>query len=187
MSRELEVLRAGYGRTTALVEGLAPGDLERPTPCSDWTVRDLLRHVVASTGGLVAMVRGEEPDWGRDALGDDPAATLRAAFAASLAAFAEPGAVDRPSTQMPGMRIVDFALGDAVAHAWDLAAALGSRADLDPALVQVVHDRWVGDPAETGRRFGAFGPRVDVPADAPVLDRLLGEMGRDPAFDAAPG
>ncbi|MCW2613639.1 MAG: hypothetical protein JWN08_633 [Frankiales bacterium] len=186
MTRELEVLQAGHGLTRALVEGLTPDDLSLPTPCRDWDVRALLVHVVAATDGLVAMLRDEPPDWGKDALGDDPPAAVRRSLEAALAAWSEPGAVDRRSQQMPGMRVVDFAMGDAVAHAWDLSSALGRAADLDPALVQVVLDRWGGEPAEEGRTWGAFGPRADVPADAPVLDRLLGELGRDPAFTAAP-
>lgn len=179
---ELEVLQAGYARTNALVEGLAPGDLARPTPCSEWTVRDLLVHVVAATDGLVNVVQGREADWGKDALGEDPAAAVRASTAAALAAWSEPGATTRPSEQMPGMRVVDFALGDAVAHAWDLAAALGQPRELPAALVQEVLDRWEGAPADTGRQYGVFGPRVEVAPGTPATDRLAALFGRDPAF-----
>ncbi len=179
------MLRAGYARTTAHVEALTPQDLSRPTPCPDWDVRALLAHVVAATDGLVAMLHDQTPDWGKDALGDDPAAAVRGSVEASLAAWAEPGAVDTPSNQMPGMRVVDFAMGDAVAHAWDLASALGRPLDLPDEAAQAVLDRWQGEPADIGRTFGAFGPRVTVPADAPPLHRLLGEMGRDPAAGVA--
>ncbi|MCW2606425.1 MAG: hypothetical protein JWO60_1118 [Frankiales bacterium] len=182
---ELDVLAAGYGRTLELTEALQPGDLQRPTPCAEWDVRALLAHVVATTDGLVAMLDGTEPDWGKDALGDDPAAAVRASSRAALVAWARPGAVATPSQQMPGMRVVDFALGDAVAHAWDLAAALGRPRELPAELVQVLLDRWEGAPADTGRQFGVFGPRVGVAPDAPATDRLAALFGRDPAFAAA--
>ena len=83
---------------------------------------------------------------------------------------------------MPGMLVVDFAMADAVTHGWDLAAALGQPLGLDERLVAVVHERWDGEPAEIGRTYDVFGPRVDVPADAPVTDRLLGLFGRDPGW-----
>jgi uncharacterized protein (TIGR03086 family) len=179
---ETELLRAAYDQTLRHLDGLQAEDLQRRTPCADWDVRALLAHVVAANDGLVAMLHGEQPDWKKDALGDDPAGAVRRALTGSLAAWSEPGAVDVPSRQMPGMRIVDFAVADAVVHAWDLAAALGRRLELDDGQVAGVLERWDGAPADTGRQYGAFGPRVEVPADAPALDRLLGAFGRDPGF-----
>ena len=179
---QIEVLRAGHDRTQELVDRMSPQDLSRPTPCSEWDVRALLAHVVAATDGLVAMLHDEKPDWGKDALGDDPAATVRQSLTASLEAWQEPGSLERPSRQMPGMLVVDFALADAVAHAWDLASALGQPLGLDDELVAVVHQRWDGEPAETARTYEVFGPRVDVPADASATDRFLGLTGRDPGW-----
>ncbi len=179
MVSELDVLRAGYERTAALTASLSPGDLDRPTPCPDWDVRALLAHVIATADGLVDVLQGREADWGKDALGEDPATSVRRSVDAALEAWAAPGAVDTPSRQMPGMRVVDFALGDAVIHAWDLSAALGQPLALDDDVLQVVHARWQGEPSDTGRQYGVFGPRVDVPADAPLLHRFLGEVGRD--------
>ena len=179
---ELDVLRAAHEETLRNVDGLTADDLTRPTPCADWDVRALLVHIVAATDGPVAMLRSQEPDWGKDQLGDDPAAAVRDSLAAATAAWAEPGALELPSRQMPGMRVVDFAVADAVTHGWDLATALGRPFALADDLVRPVLDRWDGDPAEQGRVFGVFGPRVEVAAQAPALDRLLGLFGRDPAF-----
>ena len=183
---ELEVLRAGYDQTVRLVEGLGAPDLLRPTPCQDWDVRALLVHVVAATDGLVAMLHDEQPDWAGDGLGDDPAGAVRRSVTDALAAWAEPGATDRPSQQMPGMRLVDFAMGDAIAHAWDLSAALGRPLVLEEDLARVVQGRWHGEPSRQGRAYGAFGPQVEVPADAPALHLFLGDVGRDPQWGQGP-
>lgn len=181
---ELEALQAAYARTVALVEGLAPDDLRRPTPCSDWDVRALLVHVVAAHDGLVAVLHGDDADWGKDALGDDPAGAVRRSLGQALSAWSETGALERPSEQMPGMRVVDFALADAVVHCWDLATALGQDPGLDPEHVQLVRERWEGGPADTGRTYDVFGPEVPVADDAPPADRLAAMLGRDPAFQA---
>ena len=177
---EFDVLRAGYGATLSLVDGLGADDLSRPTPCAEWDVRALLSHVVTSTDGLVALLHDEQPDWESDRLGDDPAASVRRSLTASLEAWAAPGALERPSSQLPGMRVVDFAMGDALAHAWDLAAALDRPRPLDDDLVRLVLDRWAGGAAEQGRAWGVFGPRVEVGDDAPVLEQLVALFGRDP-------
>jgi uncharacterized protein (TIGR03086 family) len=178
---DLTVLRSAYGRLRALAAATTPHDLSRPTPCADWDVRALLDHVVAGQGGLVAVLRGDAPDWSDgDRLGDDPAGAVDAALEAALAAFSAPGAVEATSEKLPGMRIVDFAAADAVVHGWDLATAVGRTLDLPDDVVRVVHDRWSGGAAETGRQYGAFGPEVPVQEDRPLLDRLVGALGRDP-------
>ena len=38
---------------------------------------------------------------------------------------------------------------------------------------------------EMGRSQGAFGELVDVPADAPPLDQVLAQAGRDPGWTSA--
>lgn len=182
--RELALLESAYGQSITNVESLTLDDLHRPTPCPEWDVQALLVHMTATSTGLVAMMRDQAPDWDKDELGEDPAPVMRRALTAALAAWSQPGATEVPSGQMPGMRLVDFAMADALAHGWDLAAALGRPLEIDDALIEMVHERWDGEPAETGRKFGVFGRRVEVPSDAPVLDRFLGSFGRDPHYVA---
>ena len=183
---ELALLQAAGSQLREVVRGIGPDDLHRPTPCADWDVRALLVHVVAATDGLVALLRGEQADWEKDSLGDDPAAAVDRSLSEALRAWSAPGAVEVPSQTMPGMRVVDFAAADAVAHLWDLGAALGRPVSLPDELVRPVRERWEGEPAEQGRTYGVFGPRVDVPEAAPELDRLLGLFGRDPGYRPQP-
>jgi hypothetical protein len=37
------------------------------------------------------------------------------------------------------------------------------------------------------RSSGQYGPRVVVPAEAPAVDRLMGFIGRDPAWQPPTG
>jgi uncharacterized protein (TIGR03086 family) len=64
-------------------------------------------------------------------------------------------------------------------QAWDLAHAIGADDRLPEDLVQGMWDEFTPD-AEAWRQLGVFGPKVEVPDDAPLQDRLLGLTGRQP-------
>jgi len=65
-------------------------------------------------------------------------------------------------------------------RAHDIARAIGVEPSLPEALVQGVWDE-VSPHAEEWRTIGVYPAAVPVPDDAPLLDRLLGLTGRDPA------
>ena len=75
------------------------------------------------------------------------------------------------------------ALNEVLVHGWDLAAATGQPYEVDQAAAEAclrfAVDLAAGAPE---MRNGMYGPVVPVPADAPVLDRLLGQTGRNPAW-----
>ncbi|HEU4421659.1 MAG TPA: TIGR03086 family metal-binding protein [Pilimelia sp.] len=172
------------------VDLVTPDRLGGPTPCGDWTLEVLLRHMVASNHGFAAAARGSDPDpavWEDADLGGDPAAAYRrsadevvAAFAAARLAdhkfkiygygvFAAPTAV--------GMHFVDF-----LVHGWDVAASIGAPRALDAELSDAalaIALRW-----PYHRPDKAFGVRVPVPAEAPVDQRLVAYLGRDPGWSA---
>jgi hypothetical protein len=64
-------------------------------------------------------------------------------------------------------------------RAHDNARVIGVDPTLPAVLVQGLRDE-LSAVADEWRELGAFQPRVDVPGDAPLQDRLLGLTGRDP-------
>jgi uncharacterized protein (TIGR03086 family) len=85
---------------------------------------------------------------------------------------------------MPGEAVGIVALDEVVLHGWDLARATSQPFDagtreLEALLGFLTH---VAEPGMEAGREGLFGPVVPVPADAPLLDRILGLAGRDPAW-----
>ena len=76
------------------------------------------------------------------------------------------------------------ALSELVLHGWDIARAMGIPFDISDDILQVVFDlHYPPQPQE--ERDGMFGPVVEVPDDAPLVDRLAGLTGRDPRWPQA--
>ncbi|OKI60656.1 maleylpyruvate isomerase family mycothiol-dependent enzyme [Micromonospora sp. CB01531] len=62
----METVRVAFrdecGRLEEVLRGLAEADLDRPTPCPPWAVRDLLAHVSTGAGRLVDMLAAPAPE-----------------------------------------------------------------------------------------------------------------------------
>jgi uncharacterized protein (TIGR03083 family) len=72
--------------------------LDLPTPCAEWTLRQLLGHMIGQHYGFAAAARGETSDlsvWADRPPGPDLHAVYAAAVADVTAAFAEDGMLER--------------------------------------------------------------------------------------------
>jgi uncharacterized protein (TIGR03086 family) len=177
----VDLYRRATAGAIAVAERVRPDQLDLPTPCSAWTVQDLLDHLVGSTAYLGAALAGTEPS---TPSGSRPAA-LRAGVEACLAGLAEPGALDRMCRSPLGLdwTVLEATAGtfmDVLVHTWDLATATGQPADLDPELVAVCSAMFLPDMPERGRVAGIVGAAVVVGENATPQERLLAAMGRTP-------
>ena len=179
--------RRALDQVYPLVAAIHPRQWPDRTPCTDWSVRDLLNHVVSENLWVPELVAGKTiPEVGSrfdgDVLGRDPLTAFRASAKAAAAAFESPGALSRPVAisygPVPGSVLAGHRLLDVVVHGWDLATATGQSNHLDPEVVQAVWELVV-EPERRGlRESGVFGEEVPVPADADLQTRLLGVLGR---------
>jgi uncharacterized protein (TIGR03086 family) len=186
----IDLLRRALDQTATLVAAVQPEQFSRPTPCSEWDVRRLLRHVIGTDLRNFAIAAlGETADWKAEPapLGDDPAAdfrrgaeTVRAAWrSADLEAPVPiPGGATAPLRSRADGQIAELAV-----HGWDIARATGQPTVLDSEVAQHSLDWSKGmlRPQFRGPDK-AFGFEVPVTGDAPVYDRLAGWFGRDPAW-----
>jgi uncharacterized protein (TIGR03086 family) len=169
------------------LRAVKPEHLALPTPCAGWTLDDLLRHMIGQHRGFAAAARGDTPDravWEEVDLGPDPNETYRAAVAEVTIAFLNPvgsfflwGYGEFPPDAAWRMHSVDY-----LAHGWDVAKTIGVPADLDAALCATgieVTRRWPETAFGSGDPFGAHLPIGD---DAPIGQRLMAYLGRDPAW-----
>jgi len=176
---------------SSTVSGIGADQWDLPTPCSDWTVRDLVNHVAGEdlwTPPLVAGQTIEEvgDQFDGDVLGDDPIGSAQSAAAAALAATSAAlpggGTVHLSFGDFPVAEYVWQLVADHLVHTWDLAAAIGSARDLDPDAVADVAG-WFVNWEEGFRGAGAIGPRVEV-ADGDPQAALLASFGRDAGWSA---
>jgi len=168
------------------VQQIGDGQWQAPTPDDEWTVRDLVNHIVSEdlwappllAGSTVAEI-GDRFDG--DVLGTDPGAAWATAASQAVRAAEADGAMDRivhlSFGDFPGR---DYALqlfADHLIHAWDLARAIGADERLDPELIEACAT-WFATVEDAYRSAGAIAARPPVPAGADAQTRLLAQFGR---------
>ena len=181
-------------RLVAVAANVTDDQLDDPTPCEGRTVGQLVQHLVGLTLAFRAAADKDlgpltdtspdaagwpdvRPGW-REALAEQvPALVTAWRDPAAWEGMTRAGGVDLPG-QVGGL----VALDEIVLHGWDLAVATGHPFDVRPDLLSAVHGFVESFGADPQARGGLFGPIVDVPADAPALDRVLGLAGRDPRW-----
>ena len=173
-----------------LAEGVTDDMLLAPTPCGDYTVADLLAHVMGLTiafrdaaGKAGSPAQDAEP--GRVALDPGWRDQLPRRLIAMAAAWRPPQAWEGLTTvgggTMPAAIAGQAGLNELVIHGWDLARGVGQpyRVDEASARFAVEFLSLASAAAQPGQR-GPFGPAVEIPAGASVLDRAVALSGRDP-------
>jgi uncharacterized protein (TIGR03086 family) len=152
-----------------------------PTPCEDWTARDLVRHLVDTPAMVFGFVDRPAPSGG-PSVDDDPAGAfdhVREAVQSSLddpeVATLSYDGMFGPSTFEQG--VGQFLCTDLVIHGWDLARATGQDERLDPDDVHAIFEA-MQPMDEQMRGPGAFGPKVEPPPGADEQTQLLCFLGR---------
>jgi uncharacterized protein (TIGR03086 family) len=178
-----ELLERSLAYTLGSVAAVAPGSLERATPCARWDLGELLGHLddgldalhEGLTGGRIGLFPGAGG-------GADPACDFRRRACALLGAWlALPGEErsvtvgDRPLDVrvMAATGAVEIAV-----HGWDVAQACGRPRPIPAALAAELLSvaRCVVADEDRGVRFAE---PVGVLPRAAASDRLVAFLGRD--------
>lgn len=179
-------------RVADVAAGIRDDQLDKPTPCPDYSVSVLLTHVLGLTAAFrdaAHKVGGSKPPQAALSSGLDPdwRTKLPAHLDELVEAWREPdaweGMTEAGGLQMPGDVAAAVALNELTIHGWDLARATGQAYEPDEASTAIVFEltRQTAQEGPEGTP-GLFGPPVPVPDDAPLFDRALGNAGRDPAW-----
>jgi len=183
-----DLLERSLGVAGGVLANVKPEQLDDPTPCQSWKVRDLINHVVGGTYFFSTVAEtGAAPADGGDAP-DFASTDFNAAFTEgakrAVTAFRAPDAMEKtmklPFGEFPGSAFVMIATTDAFTHAWDLARATGQSTDLDPELADqlLTNSRGFISDGFRGPEPMPFAAAVEVPDSEPKADQLAGFLGR---------
>ncbi|HEX6339446.1 TIGR03086 family metal-binding protein [Umezawaea sp.] len=179
-------LTPAVARLTHLLAGVTDDQLAARTPCTEFTVGDLIDHVDGFAQAFSAAARKDfdtpttpdpDPDW---------RTRVPARLEALAEAWSKPdaweGDTQAGGVTLPAEVMGRFALDEVVIHGWDLARATGQPFTCDDRSLDVLEA--LVAPQPNGDPSGPFGPPVPVAADAPQLDRVVAHTGRDPRWTA---
>jgi len=174
--------------TGGVLANTTTAQLANPTLCTEWTVRELVNHMVGgATMFAISAEQGSVPDdelgrlMGGDNVGDDPQGAWAAASQRAMTAFEAPGVMDKmvklPFGEMPAGVALNIAIFDVATHAVDIARATGQHVtDTELLESSLAVGRQMISPEL--RIPGVFGDEQPIDASASAEDQLLAFAGR---------
>ncbi|MGA8980782.1 MAG: maleylpyruvate isomerase N-terminal domain-containing protein [Pedococcus sp.] len=178
----VELLDRAVAYTRGCLARVTPAALERPTPCTQWALLDLLVHLddslaalaEAAHGSCLSLAPGPRPvDASRLLL------HLQQQACALVAQWISPGG---PVVRLGAAGLGRETLGavgalEITVHGWDVATALGLDRPIPPALALDLWP-WALDHVTDADRPVRFAAPTHVPAWATPGTQLLALTGR---------
>jgi uncharacterized protein (TIGR03086 family) len=181
-----EVHARALESTRRYVAGVGDDQWAKESDCEDWTVRELVNHIVTGNYWAAELAAGLSIDdvgdrLDGDVLGTDPLRAYDDSSIVAAAVFRAPGAMEKPCAvsygPVPGEVYCGHRFLDVLVHGWDVATSTGQDTTLDDELVQACLE--VIEPQiDMLTASGAFGTRLDVADDAGHQTQLLALLGR---------
>jgi uncharacterized protein (TIGR03086 family) len=183
----LTLLAYAEDELNRVITGLDDGEMDVPTNCPPWTVRHLASHVLKNQLFWAGTVTGQklmalEESMAAVPYEGDLATIGDEVTARALQLWRSDGVMtsqhETPFGVLPGAVVVDFAVIDAAAHAWDLSSSLGRALEFSPesipAMTEVVNLTCTDHTVE----LGLIKPPTVPPVDATDTERLMAAAGR---------
>ncbi|MFD3608026.1 TIGR03086 family metal-binding protein [Streptomyces atroolivaceus] len=179
-----------------LIASIDDRQLTGPTPCPDYSVRELLGHLL----GLTAAFRDAAHKKSGPTTETSPTSALpvlpadwRSAMPPLLdelvAAWRSPAALEGMTqaggVELPGQVAGMVVRNELVVHGWDLARSTGQEFRADEPSLRASEAMLAPQDDDRSGPDAIFGPPVPVPADASLADRVIALSGRRP--DWQPG
>lgn len=160
---------------------ISTDDRDKRTPCSEYNVKELTTHLMNSIITLGGMAGA------KIAASEDADSVERLVIGAARPALdawhkhGTDGEVAFGDRSMPARVAVSVFSIEFLVHAWDYAVAVGRDVDAPESLSEYVLGLAQKLIKQPERQSAGFADPVEVPDDAPALDRLVAFTGRNPA------
>jgi uncharacterized protein (TIGR03086 family) len=171
----------------AVIAGIVDAEMDVVSNCPPWTIRRLASHVLKNQLFLAGSVTGQQLMELDESMGTVPYDGDLAPISAEVTALAvqlwRSGGVmtaqhETPFGVLPGSVVVDFAVIDAAAHAWDLSASLGRAIEFPPDTIPAMRDVVALTCNDHTIELGLVKPPTEPPLDATDTERLMAAAGR---------
>lgn len=182
----VELLDRAIGYTRGCLAQVTPESLGRPTPCTQWSLMDLLVHMDDSLAALgeaaqsssLSLAPAPGPADGRTLL-----ASIRQRACSLVSQWIPPGAA---TLQLGPAGLARETLGavgalEIALHGWDVATSLGLDRPIPPTLAMDLWP-WARDHITDEDRPVRFAVPPEVPPWAPPQTLLLAHSGRRDAL-----
>jgi uncharacterized protein (TIGR03086 family) len=187
----LATLDFSLGILREQVVGLDDAEMDIVSNCEPWTLRRLASHALNNQLFWGGVVTGAQPVSFEETMG-------AVAYDGDLAGYAD-DVVDRaqamwrtdgvldarhvtPLGELPGTAVINFAIIDAVCHAWDLAVSAGRPIELPDAMIPTIALVVAATCTDAAREHDLIKPVPPIAADATATERLMAEAGRSADF-----
>lgn len=171
--------------------------LDLPTPCDEWSVRNVIDKMVASTLVFTSFGLRERPDETLDLvhpidiIGDDPLGSFEAAALGCREAWRRPGALEgmAPSTigEAKARAVLNARVFDTTILTWDISRACGLDHGIgDDLAAYVLRIAEALVPAVRSKNPARYKDAVDLGEGADLVAEMVATTGRDPLWSPAP-
>lgn len=165
---------------SATIAAVPEDKWNEPSTCAEWSIRDVVRHIVDTQKHSLEPVGLTIPDG--PSVDDDPVAAWANTRDAMQDILDDParanleydghfGRTDLAST------IGSFYSLDLIVHAWDIAHPAGIDDNIDSEDLDFV-EAFIAQLGDNIRMDGVCGPAVEAPEDADRQTRVLAQLGR---------
>lgn len=183
----LTLLEQAEGHLNRVIAGLDEAEMNGFTNCPPWTVRRLASHALKNQLFWSGTVTGQQLIPQEEAMAavayDQALAPVAAEVTSRVVELWRRDGVltakhETPFGVLPGAVVLDFAIIDAAAHAWDLSTSVGRPIEFPAETIPGMTDVVALTCTDHAVELGLIKPPAEPPADATDTERLMAAAGR---------
>ncbi|MCH9700438.1 MAG: TIGR03086 family protein [Actinomycetia bacterium] len=182
---ELSSAEATLAVLQNVLRGMDAADLAKPTPCTEFSVSQLLEHLLGSITAIGEAAGAQIPARAADAPCETQVADAAQVALEAWRRRGVQGMVPRGSSEMPAAIMAGVMSLEFLVHAWDFATATGRDVVVSEPVCDYVLELAGKAITPKARSFAGFADAVDAAPGAAVLDRLVAFTGRQPTTTLA--
>ncbi|NJC23099.1 uncharacterized protein (TIGR03086 family) [Arthrobacter pigmenti] len=184
MTTYSELFRTEDARLTEILETIE--DWNAGSPCTGWTVRDVLDHLINTQRDFLNQHNieiGARPDTAKDPVGAWKYHSSKVQNVMDTAELAETAFDGFFGPTTVGATLARFYGFDLLVHRWDIARGVGQETHFSDPELDLIEESLDGF-GEHLYMEGICKPALSAPEDADRETRLLARMGRDTGWRA---